>query len=499
MRTTSPRTFYVIAVGGTAMAPFASLLVERGDRVLGSDLLPLYPPMSDRIAALGIDVRPGFDAANLPADVDQVVVGNLAGKDNPELVEALRRGLPVTSMPEALRTEFLAGRHPVVVAGTHGKTTTTALTAWLLAAGGLEPGFLVGGEPLDFDGPSAVGRGAPFVVEGDEYSTSWADKGPKFLHYAPRTLVVTSVELDHADLYPDLASVKEAFRKVVALVPPDGLIVANGDDPGVLDVLGPARARVLRYGIAGDTDVTGVAGTGDPGGGRELAAAAIDEGPDAVRFDVLGGGRPAYRVASPLAGRHNVGNALAALAVGEAFGLSPEALASALARFRGVRRRLEVKGTAAGVTVVDDFAHHPTAVETTLAGARRRWPGRRLWAAFEPRSLTAGRAEFADRYERALSVADGVALAVPHHAARLSRPGAPGALDAAAVAGRLAASGREAFAGANADELAAGLLARLAPGDVVVVMSSGAFGGLCGKLLAALADREGLVTPPARR
>ena len=243
-----PRTFYLIAIGGTAMTPLAALLVEKGERVLGSDL-PLYPPMSDRLAALGIDVRPGFDARNLPSRVDRVVVGNLAGKDNPELVAALSRGLPVASMPETLRAEFLAGRHPVVVAGTHGKTTTTALTAWLLAAAGEAPGYLVGGEPRNFPSPSAVGAGPAFVLEGDEYSTSWEDKGPKFLHYAPETFVLTSVEFDHADLYADLDAVKAAFRAGVALVPPGGRIVACGDDANVRDVLAPARARVVLYGL----------------------------------------------------------------------------------------------------------------------------------------------------------------------------------------------------------------------------------------------------------
>ena len=470
------RTFYLIAIGGTAMTPLAGLLVEKGERVLGSDL-PLYPPMSDRLAALGIDVRPGFDARNLPSRVDQVVVGNLAGKDNPELVAALSLGLPVASMPETLRAEFLAGRHPVVIAGTHGKTTTTALTAWLLAAAGEAPGYLVAGEPRNFPSPSAAGAGRAFVIEGDEYSTSWEDKGPKFLHYAPETFVLTSVEFDHADLYADLDAVKAAFRAGVALVPSGGRIVACGDDTNVRDVLAPARARVVLYGLGDDADL-------------DLRADAIEEGPEGTRFIVHPKGHAPFAVLSPLSGRHNVANALAAIAAGEGFGLSAEKLATGLPSFLGVKRRLEVRATAAGVTVVDDFAHHPTAVATTLAGARKHWPGRRIWGVFEPRSLTAGRADFLEPYVAALREADAVALATPYHAARLSRPGAPGALDVPALVARLAGEGREAFSAPDPSALAEDLLPRLAEGDVVIVMSSGAFGGLCGKLVQGLAARE---------
>jgi len=464
------------------MAPLAGLLVERGDSVLGSDL-PLYPPMSDRIAALGIQVRPGFDARNLPDAVDRVVVGNLAGKDNPELVEAHRRGLPVSSMPETLHDEFLAGRHPVVVAGTHGKTTTTALTAWLLASSGRSPGYLVGGEPMNLPAPSTIGTGAAFVVEGDEYSTSWRDKGPKFLHYAPRTLILTSIEFDHADLYRDLDAVKDAFRKAVALVPPDGLIVAHGDDPNVLDVLSSARAPVLRYRVetAGER-------TGDEG----LVARHVSFGPEGSRFTVVENGEPLFEALIPLAGRHNVANALAAIGATRRFGPAPHELSAGLASFGGVRRRLEVRDTVGGVTVVDDFAHHPTAVGETIRGARGRFPGRRLWAVFEPRSITAGRADFASAYLSALSAADAVVVARPFHAARLGSASGPGALDAGWLAAELTRLGVPAFHADSAESIAEGLFSRLRPGDVVLVMSSGSFGGLCGKLL------EGLRAPNGR-
>jgi UDP-N-acetylmuramate: L-alanyl-gamma-D-glutamyl-meso-diaminopimelate ligase len=458
------------------MTPLAALLLARGERVTGSDG-PLYPPMSDRLAALGIIPLPAWAPENVGRDVTEVVAGNLARKDNPEILEAVRRGLRVRSMPETLHDEILAGRHPVVVTGTHGKTTTTALLAWLLAAAGRDPGYLVGGEPANFPGPAALGGGAPFVVEGDEYSTSFADKGPKFLHYAPRTLVLTSVEFDHADLYADLAAVKAAFRAGAALVAGDGVIVANGDDANVRDVVASARAHVLLYGVAprpaGAPDV-------------DLLATQIAEGEGGTRFTVHRPGEEPYSVLSPLAGRHNVSNALAAFGVALGFGLKPHQLAGALASFRGVKRRLEILGTEAGVTVVDDFAHHPTAVATTLAGIKRRFPGRRVWAAFEPRSLTAGRADFLEPYADALGAADAVALAAPFHAARLAQPGGPGSLDVVALVARLKAAGIPALTAQDADALRAALVPELREGDVVLAMSSGSFGGFPRKLLADL-------------
>lgn len=470
-----PRTFYLIAVGGTAMAPLASLLVAKGERVTGSDLLPLYPPMSERIAALGIEVRPGFDARNVPPGADRVVVGNLAGKDNPELGEALRLGLPLASMPETLHDEFLAGRHPVVVAGTHGKTTTTALAAFLLFSSGRDPGWLVGGEPEDLPGPSGVGHGPAFVVEGDEYSTSWEDRGPKFLHYAPKTFVLTSVEFDHADLYADLDAVKDAFRRGVSIVPAEGRIVACGDDPNVREVLRAAKADVdvVLYGLSAEPDL-------------RLAAKDVELTTAGSRFTVVEDGEDLLRATTRLSGRHNVLNALAAIGTARGQGLSASEISRGLATFNGVKRRMEVKGTEGGVLVIDDFAHHPTAVRTTLEGALLRYPGRRVWAVFEPRSITAGRADLLPAWRAALAEAGGIALVRPYHAARLSRPGGPGALDAGALAASLDLPDRPAIAAADVNGLVSSLRPRLSRGDVVLVMSSGGFGGFCGKLLAAL-------------
>ncbi len=492
------RHFYLIAIGGTAMTPLAGLLCEKGETVLGSDLLPLYPPMSDRLAALGLTVLPGFRAENLSSGVDRVVVGNLAGKDNPELVEALARGLPVTSMPETLREEILPGRHPIVIAGTHGKTTTTAFTAWLLASAGRAPGYLIGGEPRNFPSPSALGTGPAFVIEGDEYSTSYADKGPKFLHYAPRTLVLTSVEFDHADLYADLDAVKDAFRKGVALGPEDGLIVAAvsaasfgaaavsaasfgaaaAGDRNIDDVLSGARANVVRYGIEDES--------------ADVSAWNVTRNAEGASFDVVVKGNEPFRAEIALSGLHNVANALAAAAAARPFGLTNEELARGLATFSGVKRRQEERGTAGGITVIDDFAHHPTAVRTTLDGVRHRYPGRRLVAVFEPRSITAGRAEFREPYRDALALADVVAIARPFHEERLSRPGGPGSLDVPALIRELEARGIEAVTGDSADALVAALAPRLREGDVVLVMSSGSFGGIHHKLLDAVAVSQAI-------
>ena len=290
-------------------------------------------------------------------------------------------------------------------------------------------------------------------------------------------MILTSVEFDHADLYRDLDAVKDAFRKGLALVPPDGLIVAHGADPNVRDVLSAARAPVLLYRLESEGERTDSSG---------LVARDVSFGPEGSRFTVHENGVPLFAATVPLSGRHNVANALAAIGAARPFGLSTRELAAGLSSFGGVKRRLEIRGTVGGVTVVDDFAHHPTAVGETIRGARDRFPGRRLWAVFEPRSITGGRADFAEAYRTALSAADSVALARPFHAARLDGPSGPGALDTGRLASELTRAGIPSFDAEGADLLAANLLLRLLPGDVVLVMSSGSFGGMCGKLLAGL-------------
>jgi UDP-N-acetylmuramate: L-alanyl-gamma-D-glutamyl-meso-diaminopimelate ligase len=467
---------YCIAIGGSGMAPLACLLQGRGHRVRGADG-PLYPPMSTLLEAAGIRPATGFDPAHLDPEPDLVVVGNAVPRHNPEAVEVERRGLARLSMPEALARFFLADRRPLVVAGTHGKTTTTALAAWVYTACGADPGYLIGGLPRGLPGSFHDGSGERFVIEGDEYNASYFDRGPKFLHYRPETLILTSVEYDHADLYPDHGALLEAYGRLLELLPESGLAVVCGDSPEARALAGRARCRTLYYGL-------------DPGS-NELAPLAPPE-PLAGAPGNAGGSR--FRVADPeageveitvpLAGDHNVANALAVGAVARHDGLPAAGVARAIAGFGGVSRRQEELGTAAGVTVVDDFAHHPTAVAATLAALGRRYPGRRLVAVFEPRSLTAGRAMFFDAYLDAFALA-GVALFGPaFHAGRLAPEER---LDFPALAAALGRRGTAAAQAGSNDALAEEVLAAVRPGDVVVTMSSGSFDGMPRRLLAALA------------
>jgi len=387
-----PLDIYFVAIGGTGMAPLACLLQELGHRVRGADG-PLYPPMSELLAAAGIEPLVGWDPAHLeppqPAP-DLVIVGNAVPRHNPEAEAVERLGCERLSMPEALARFFLASRRPLVVAGTHGKTTTTAMAAWVWSQCGADPGYLIGGAPLGFERGFRIGGGPRFIIEGDEYNAAYFDRGPKFLHYRPQTLILTSVEYDHADLYPDPEALLDAYRKLVRLLPPDGLLVACGDSAGVREVAADAACPVIFYGLGEAND---------------------------VHPQALGGGTVELTLSMP--GDHNLSNALAVWAAARHDGLPAPAVAAALAEFRGVRRRLEPLGDARGVTVIDDFAHHPTAVGKSLQGLRQRYPGRRLVAMFEPRSLTAGRKLFFDAYCRAFANADLVLLAPIFHHQRL--------------------------------------------------------------------------------
>ena len=460
--------FHMVPIGGTAMVPLAALLTEAGHRVTGSDTV-LYPPMSTLLEALRIPVAAGFSADHIPPDTDRVIIGNAALKDNVEAAEALRRNLPVLSLPQAIREQLLPGKTSVVVTGTHGKTTTSALVSWLLLDAGRDPGFLVGGEMRNLQRGYRRGAGPHFVLEGDEYNAAFFDRGPKFLHYEPKHLFVGNIEYDHADLFPDIASVVEAFRKVVALVPEEGVIVANGEDERVADVVGRARARVVRVALQD--------------GAADFSAREIEFRPEGTSFLLVEGGRVAKNLFSPLAGLHNVRNTLGAIALTRGLGLSVEEIARSLPRFDGVRRRLEVKGEKNGLLVVDDFAHHPTAVAGTLSAARARWPGRRLWALFEPRSNTAGRKIFEEDYAEAFSRADALILAPVFHAKRLP---AEAQMDREALSRRFREDGRPAFAPQAIEEIPEILRREARAGDVILLMSSGAFGGLPETLLDVL-------------
>ncbi len=454
------------------MAPLACLLQAGGHLVTGSDG-PLYPPMSTLLAEAGIVPQVGFDPAHLAPRPDVVVVGNAVRRDNPEAVEAERLGLERISMPEALARHFLAERAPLVVAGTHGKTTTSALAAWVWTDCGRDPGFLVGGVPLDLGVSFRRGSGARFVIEGDEYNAAYFDRGAKFLHYRPQSLILTSVEHDHADLYPTPESLVAAYAKLIDLLPAEGLLVACGDTPEVRALALAARCRVILYGEGEANDL------------RLLATPCASA--RGITFRVRETVGSEHELALGLWGIHNATNALAVWAAARGDGLEPAEIARAMARFRGVKRRQELVGEAGGVAVIDDFAHHPTAVEKTLEALAERFPGRRLLTCFEPRSLTAGRSFFREAYRRAFAGAARVYFAPLYHRDRLEETDR---LDLERLAADLGADGVPACATPSIDALAELALAEVRPGDVLVTMSSGAFADLPRRLLRGVARRD---------
>jgi UDP-N-acetylmuramate: L-alanyl-gamma-D-glutamyl-meso-diaminopimelate ligase len=446
----------------------------RGVLVTGSDET-LYPPMSTALEAWGIPVFQGFRAEHVLERVpDLVVIGNAVRSDNPEARAAIDEGMPYLSFPDALYQHAIAGRHSVVVSGTHGKTTTTSLVATLLHGTGRDPSLLVGGFPLDFGASFREGSGEHFVVEGDEYDTAFFDKTPKFLHYGARTLVITSVEFDHADIYRDLEHVKEAFRKLVAGLPPDGTIVAAVEYPGVRDVVREAPCRVVGYGLE----------TGASDGWR---AERVSSSPEGTSFDVVRDGSVVARARLPLFGRFNLENALAALGTACALGIPAAEAAEALAGFRGVRRRQELRGEQRGVAVIDDFAHHPTAVRASIAAVRARFPGRCLIAVFEPRTNTSRRSVFQADYARAFDQADRVVVKVVPEAPIYSATGpVTERFSSEGLAADLRARGVAAVALENVDAIVETLVRECAPGDVVLAMSNGAFDNIWQRLLDAL-------------
>ncbi len=469
---------HLIGVSGTGMGALAGLLRAAGHRVTGSDTA-FHPPIGPALAAWGVETRPGWDPANLEPAPDLVVIGNVCRKDNPEAQAALARGLRTLSFPGAMETLFLGDRRSFVVAGTHGKTTTTALVAHLLNEAGQDPGLLVGGVPRNFDGSFRLGRaGGPFVIEGDEYDSAFFEKSPKFWRYRPEVVILTSIEHDHVDIYPDEASYLAAFEGLVDRIPPHGLLVAYAGDANVRAVAARARCRVIHYALTDDS-------CGDVVPMWTASPAPPTSG--ATPFDLFGGGSFLGRVLSPLSGRHNVRNAVAALALcAEGAGAPLPTLIQAMTSFLGVKRRQELLGVVDEVRVYEDFAHHPTAVEETLRGLRERHPEGRLLCAFEPRSATASRRRHQDAYPAAFRFAD-LALLAP-----VGRPEiAEGErLSVDAVVDAIRAAGGRAEAPASIDATARRLVDEAAPGDTIVLMSNGPFGGIYDVVLAGLATRR---------
>jgi UDP-N-acetylmuramate: L-alanyl-gamma-D-glutamyl-meso-diaminopimelate ligase len=447
---------HILGIGGTFMGGVAAIAKAAGFRVTGADL-NVYPPMSTQLEALGIQFVQGYGAEQLDLKPDIVVVGNALSRGSPVVEAMLDRGMAYTSGPEWLAEHVLREKHVIAVAGTHGKTTTTAMLTWILEDAGLAPGFLVGGVPGNFDASARFGRGRCFVIEADEYDTAFFDKRAKFVHYRPRTAILNNLEYDHADIYPDVASIRRQFNQLLRTVPAAGRLIVNGEDAEL--------AATLEMGCWTPRETFGL-GQGD-------WSARIAPGSAANRFSVLCQGKEAALVNWPLLGEHNVMNALAAIAAARHVGVEPERAAQALGRFRGVKRRMEIRGVVGGVTVYDDFAHHPTAIETTVRGLRALVGSARIVAVLEPRSNTMKLGVHREQLAPALRSADVTWFLNPPNLG-WDLPGA------------VAGLGERARFGASVDALVKGLVEDSRPGDHILVMSNGGFGGLHDKLLAAL-------------
>jgi UDP-N-acetylmuramate: L-alanyl-gamma-D-glutamyl-meso-diaminopimelate ligase len=468
-----PKHVHVIGIGGSAMAPLAGMLREHGYRVTGSDS-GVYPPASTLLEKLGISFFHEFDAAHLTPAPDLVVVGNIIARGNPELEEVLDRKIPYRSMPEILEEVFLPERHSIVVSGTHGKTTTTAMLAWMFQTAGKRPNFLVGGVAENFGKSYGLGGGEEFILEGDEYETAFWDRGPKFFHYHPDDLIITSLEFDHADIYRDFETYELAFRRLVNLVPRRGRVVVWGDT----EESGPALRRAAEKAFC-PVETYGFSA------GNDWVASDLAVDGAGMKFRVHSKGKPFGDFLLAASGRHNVLNAMAAMAVARGRGISAEDLAKALRTFRSVKRRMDLKGEVRGVLVVDDFAHHPTAVRATIEAARARWPGRRLWAILEPRSNSMRRKVFEQTLPVALALADRVVLGGVFRAQQL---GDENRLEPEAVAESVRELGKSARVFPSSDAIARQVSAEAEAGDVLLVMSNGSFDGLCEKLLERLAQ-----------
>ncbi len=450
---------HILGICGTFMGGIAAIAAQAGHRVTGCDA-NVYPPMSDQLRALGIDLIEGFDASQRAIAPDLWVIGNVVSRGNPLMEAILDAGDPYVSGPQWLAEQVLRGKWVLAVAGTHGKTTTASLLAWILEAAGRQPGFLIGGVPRNFPVSARLGGSDLFVIEADEYDTAFFDKRSKFVHYRPRTAILNNLEFDHADIFADLAAIETQFHHLVRTIPRRGRVIANAAEP--------ALQRVLARGLWSEREDF-MADTG-------WHLDRVEEGADATAFDVRFGAQRLGRCRLGLAGAHNRANALAAIAAARHAGVDPARAIDALAGFGGVRRRLETRGDAGGVAVIDDFAHHPTAIATTLAGLRERLgPGRRILAVLEPRSNTMKLGTMAAQLPASLADAQRVFC----YSAGLG-------WDPAAA---LAPLGERARVEADLDRLVAAVVAEARPGDTILVMSNGAFGGIHERLLGALAQR----------
>jgi UDP-N-acetylmuramate: L-alanyl-gamma-D-glutamyl-meso-diaminopimelate ligase len=470
---------HLIGICGTAMASLAGMLKERGFRVTGSDAAA-YPPMSDFLAGLQIPVAQPFSAQNLEPAPDLVVVGNAISRGNVELEHVLDRRIPFCSLPQILHDEFLRGKEVLVVAGTHGKTTTTSMLSWIFHSAGLDPSFLIGGIAENFGSSFHLGQGKHFILEGDEYDTAFFDKGPKFLHYFPDAIILTSVEFDHADIYKDLDAVETAFKRLVNLIPERGRIIAFdgvagevSGSPSLERCLSKAFCPVERYGTAERS---------------QWRITDLKFGAGRTSWTVLHNGSPWANMEFSLAGEYNVWNATAAAAMATAYGISAKEISDALRTFKSVKRRLEVKAQVNGITVIDDFAHHPTAIAGTLKALRARYSGARLWAILEPRSNTLRRRILQADLARSLAFADEIVVAAVFRSDAVPENER---LDLPMLAEDIQKHGKRARLIDGADEIVKIIAPEMRAGDVVAILSNGGFSGIYEKLPARLGSLAG--------
>ncbi len=464
--------YHLIGICGTAMASLAGMLQAKGNKVTGSDQ-NVYPPMSTQLEELGIEILNGYEAENADVGADCTVVGNAISRGNAELEEVLNRKLFYRSQAEIVKEEFIRGRRSLVIAGTHGKTTTTSIATWVAECGGLNPSFLVGGIVQNFGASFRVSESDYFVIEGDEYDTAYFDKKPKFMHYLPETAIVGNIEFDHADIYKDISEIKFAFSRLMNLVPSNGRLIVGVDSPIVREVLdemsGKLHTNIETFGTSDDA---------------KWQARYIDFSGDVTRFTVFKDGNSWGEFETNLIGEFNVRNCLAVIIAADAWGISKEQIEEAFRTFKSVKRRVEIRGVIGGVTVIDDFAHHPTAVEETLKALKTKYKDHRLIAVFEPRSWSSRLAVFQEPYRKAFSYADYVVIAGVYNTSKASELGK--VLDAGELVEDIKLQGKPAMSFPDADAIVEHLAPELKAGDVVAIMSNGGFGGIHEKILNVL-------------
>ncbi|SPD74431.1 UDP-N-acetylmuramate:L-alanyl-gamma-D-glutamyl-meso-diaminopimelate ligase [uncultured Desulfobacterium sp.] len=463
----SPGHIHLMGICGTAMASLAGILKQKGYNVTGSDQ-DVYPPMSIFLEKLSIPVLSGYRTENLDPRPDLVIVGNVITRVNPEAVELARLNLPYLSLPQALKHFAFKDKQPIVICGTHGKTTTSSLAAWVLDVAGRDPGFMIGGIPRNFDANFKLGNGRHFVIEGDEYDTAFFDKGPKFLHYAPWVAILTSIEFDHADIYRDLDHVIENFRKLINIMKPDGFLIANMDDPIIAAEAVSAKCPVISYGLSKKALFTA----------KDIE---IKEG--LTHLTVMKNDKKHMGLSTTLYGRHNISNLLSVVALADLLGLSPKAVSKALVTFEGVKRRQEVVGESHSVIVLDDFAHHPTAVKETINAVRQRYEGRRLIAVFEPRSNSSRRNIFQVQYAQSFNDADIVMIPEPPLMEKIPKEER---FSSRQLVEDLQKNGLNAHYFPNTDQLLEAMVRESRPNDIFLIMSNGGFDNIHKRLLKRL-------------